>query len=168
MLVLEAHDAPTPVATVLLELIIEVDLDGRNETGELRLIFGLDVNKSQCRGRFLVHNHTKPRLALDDRVGRTGLTAKGREIEDELDRIDIIGDNNQASFLVLDQSDDVVQAVLDNDGFLGSHLLAGDLGLGGVNQTTFLLDLGLGPVLIGQFKELRGQVLIEDLGELVD
>jgi len=168
VLVLEAHDASTPVATVLLELIVEVDLDGRNEIGELRLVFGLDVNKSQCRGCFLVHNRTKARLAIDDRVGRTGLAAKGREVEDELDGVDIVGDNNQASFLVLDQSDDVVQPILDNYGFLGSHFLAEGLGLGGGNQTSFLLDLGLGAVLVGQFEELRGQVLIEDVGELVD
>lgn len=168
MLVLETHDASTPLATVLLEFIVEVDLDGRDEIGELRLVFRLDVNESQCSGRLLVHNHTKTRLALDDRIGRTGLTAESREVENELDGVDIVGDDHQGSFFVLNQSDNVVQAVLDDDGFFSSHLFAGDLGLGSGKQTSFLLDLGLGAVLVGQLEELRGQVLIEDLGELAD
>jgi len=80
VLVLETHDASTPLTTMLLKLIVEINLDGRDQIGELRLVFGLDVNQSQCCGRLLVHNTTKASLAFDDRIGRTGLTAEGWEI----------------------------------------------------------------------------------------
>lgn len=41
------------------------------------------------------------------------LAAEGREEDDELDRVDVVGDGDERRLLVLDQADDVVQAVLD-------------------------------------------------------
>lgn len=109
-------------------------------------------------------------LALDDGVGDTHLAAEGREEDDELNGVDIVGDEDESGLLVLDQADDVVEAVLDDVGLLADVLLLLALLDGGglLEETLLLLDLGLGAVLVEQLEGLSGGVLVQDLLELGD
>ena len=58
-------------------------------------------------------------LALDNGIGDTHLAAESGEEDNELDGVNIVGDNNKGSLLGLDEGNAVVQAVLDKEGLLG-------------------------------------------------
>lgn len=107
-------------------------------------------------------------LALDNGVGNTHLLAKRGEENNELDGVDIVGDQDERSLLVLNQADDVVETVLDGVGLLGDILLLLALLDGGglLEETLLLLDLGLGAVLVEELESLGGGVAVEDVLEL--
>lgn len=109
-------------------------------------------------------------LALHDGEGDTHLAAESRQEDDELNGVDIVGDQDQGGLLVLNQADDVVQTVLDGVGLLGDILLLLALLDGGglLQQTLLLLDLGLRAVLVEELESLGGGVLVEDVLELGD
>jgi len=107
-------------------------------------------------------------LALDDGIGDTHLAAEGGEEDDELNRVDIVGDKDERSLLVLDKANNVVETVLDSVRLLGNVLLLLALLDGGglLEETLLLLDLGLRAVLVEELESLGGGVLVEDLLEL--
>lgn len=91
------------------------------------------------------------------------------EENDELDGVNVGGDDDELSLLGLDKGDDVVEAVLDEEGLLGV-LGGGVLGLvlGLSLETSLLLLLGLRLVLVHESEELSGGVLVKNVGELSD
>jgi len=167
---LGAADTTTPVARRLGVLVRVVGLDGRDELGELGLVLGADVAKGEDRRGLAADNGTEAGLALDDDVGDAHLLAEGREEDDELDRVNVVGNDDEVGLLGLDERHDVVEARLDEVGLLGlvEVLLAGSevsrLGL----EARLLLLLGLALVLVGEAEQLRGSVLVEDVRELGD
>lgn len=106
----------------------------------------------------------------EKRTGDAHLLAEGREEDDELDRVNVVGNDDEVGLLGLDERHDVVEARLDEVGLLGlvEVLLAGSevsrLGL----EARLLLLLGLALVLVGEAEQLRGSVLVEDVRELGD
>lgn len=107
-------------------------------------------------------------LALDDGVRDTHLLAERGQEDDELDGVDIVGDEDERSLLVLNQTNDVVETVLDGVGLLGDILLLLALLDGGglLQETLLLLDLSLRAVLVEELESLGGGVLVEDVLEL--
>ena len=107
-------------------------------------------------------------LALDNGVGDTHLLAEGRKEDDELNGVNIVGDQDKRSLLVLDETNDVVQTVLDGVGLLADILLLLALldGSSLLEETLLLLGLGLGAVLVEELESLGGGVLVEDVLEL--
>lgn len=118
----------------------------------------------------LVNDGTQTGLALDDGVRNAHLAAKRGQEDDELNGVDIVGNQDQRSLLVLDQTNDVVQTVLDSVGLLGDILLLLALfDCGGLLQKTLLLlDLGLRAVLVEELEGLGGGVLVQNMLELGD
>lgn len=112
----------------------------------------------------------EPGLALDDRVWDAHLAAERRQEDDKLDRVNVVGDQDQRSLLVLNEADNVVQAVLGGVGLLADILLLLALLDGGglLEETLLLLGLGLGAVLVEELEGLGSGVLVEDLLELGD
>lgn len=115
-------------------------------------------------------NGTETGLALDDGVGDTHLAAKSGQEDDQLNGVDIVGDEDEGSLLVLNQADDVVETVLDGVGLLGDILLLLALLDGGglLEETLLLLGLGLRAVLVEELEGLGGGVLVENVLELGD
>ena len=115
-------------------------------------------------------NGSETGLALDDGVGNTHLAAESREEDDELNRVDIVGDQDERGLLVLNQANNVVETVLDNVGLLADILLLLALLDGGslLEETLLLLGLGLGAVLVEELESLGGGVLVKNLLELGD
>jgi hypothetical protein len=74
--------------------------------------------KGNNSGSFLVHSSIKTGLAFHDNVRDTHLAAEGGKKDDELNSVDIVGNDNNSCFLGLDESYDVVQAVLDETGLI--------------------------------------------------
>lgn len=115
---LGAHDTTAPVATALLVLAGVTVIDGRDQLAELRLVLALDFGERNDGGGLLVHHRAQARLALDDRIGHAHLAAQCGQEHNQLDRVNVVGDQDQRGFLVLDQADNVVETVFHNIGFL--------------------------------------------------
>ena len=65
-----------------------------------------------------MNNSAKAGLAFDDDVGNTHLSAEGREIDNQLDWVYIVGNDNQGGLLGLDEGDGVIEAVFDEERLL--------------------------------------------------
>lgn len=116
----------------------------------------------------LVDNSAQTSLALHNSVGDTHLLAQRGKEDDELNRLDVVGDEDEGSLLVLNQANDVVETVLDGVGLLGDILLLLALLDGGslLEETLLLLGLGLRSVLVEELESLGGGVAVEDVLEL--
>lgn len=166
---LVATDTSTPLATVLVELVGEVSLGGADEGSELSLVLAVDLLESDNSGSLLVDDRAETSLALDNDVRDTHLPAESRKEDDELDGVDIVGDDDKGSLLGLNESDDVVETVLGEERLFGVGLgLALSGGSSGLGKTGLLLLLGLGAVLVQKLEQLGRGVLVESVGELGD
>jgi len=118
----------------------------------------------------LVHNSPETGLALDDGVRDTHLPAQSWEEDDKLDRVDIVRDEDECGLLGLDESDNVVEAVLHGVWLLADVLLLFALSNTGslLVQTLLLVGLGLGSVLVEELEDLCGGVAVKGLRELGD
>jgi hypothetical protein len=117
-----------------------------------------------------VDDSSETGLALDDGIRDTHLAAESGKKDDQLDGVDIVGDEDERSLLVLNQANNVVETVLDNVGLLGNVLLLLALLDGGglLEETLLLLGLGLRAVLVEELEGLGSGVLVENLLELGD
>jgi len=115
-----------------------------------------------------VDDRSETGLALDNGVGDTHLLAKGRKEDNELNGLDVVGDKDERSLLVLNQADNVVETVLDGVGLLGDILLLLALLDGGslLEETLLLLGLGLRSVLVEELESLGSSVAVENVLEL--
>ena len=107
-------------------------------------------------------------LALDDAIGHILLAAKRGQPADELNGIDIMGDDNQLGGLVFYQSCDVIQAVLEYHRLLGFCLLSRFLLLSHLHETVLLGLACFWHVLLAQLEHMSCLVLVNSAVELVD
>ena len=116
----------------------------------------------------LVYHCSETGLALDNGVWHTHLLAERWQEDNELDRVDVVGDEDKRSLLVLDETNNVVETVLDSVGLLADVLLLLTLLDGGslLEQTLLLLSLGLRAVLVQELECLGGGVLVQNVLEL--
>ena len=96
----------------------QVGLGGRDEGRELALVLGADVLEGDDGGGLLVDDRAEASLALDDDVRDAHLAAERGEEDDELDGVDIVGDDDERRLLGLDKGDGVVETVLDKQRLL--------------------------------------------------
>ena len=87
------------------------------------MVLALDILNGQDGGSLLVDNSAESGLTLDDDVGYTHLPAEGREIDDQLDWVYIVGNDYQGGLLGLDKGNGMIEAVLDEEGLLRVLLL---------------------------------------------
>lgn len=116
----------------------------------------------------LVDDRAETGLALDNGVRDTHLLAERGKEDDELNGLDIVGDEDERSLLVLNQANNVVETVLDSVGLLADILLLLALLDGGslLEETLLLLGLGLRSVLVEELESLGSGVAVEDVLEL--
>jgi hypothetical protein len=154
---LGTHDTASPVASSILVVGLEVAVvDSGDELGELSLVLGADLGKGEDSGGLLVDDGSETGLALDDDVGDTHLAAEGGEEDNQLNGVNIVGDQDEGSLLVLNKADNVVQTELGGVGLLADILLLLALGDGGslLGKTLLLLGLGLRAVLVEELESL--------------
>lgn len=165
---LSAENTSAPLSSGLVVLLVEVGLDGGDEGGKSSLVLGLDLGDGNDSGGLLVDKSTESGLALDNGVRNAHLSAQSGEEDNELDGVDVVGNEDQVGLLVLNQRHNVVETVLDNVGLLGNVLLvlAGSNGLGLLGESLLLLLLSLGSVLVEELEGLGGGVLVQGVGEL--
>lgn len=159
------------MAAVLLVLVGKVGLGGGDKSGEFLAVLAANILEGQNSSGLLMDDGAEASLGLDDNIRHTHLAAESREEDDELNRVDIVGNDNEVRLLGLDEGDGVVEPVLDVHRLLGV-LVLGLLGLGGglgssINAGLLLL-LGLGAVLVQKLEQLGRRVLVKGVVELSD
>lgn len=129
---------------------VQVGLRSGDDVRQFAIVLLLHILESKDSGGLLVHNAAETGLALHNDVGDTHLAAESGEEDDELNGVDIIGDDNERCLLCLNEGDDMVKTVLDEERLLGRVGLVLRLTLssrsGGRSETVMLLLLGLGAV----------------------
>jgi len=117
-----------------------------------------------------VDDRSESGLALDDGVWHTHLLAESGKEDNKLDWVDVVGDQDERSLLVLDQANNVVETVLDSVRLLADILLLLALGDGGglLGQTLLLVGLGLRAVLVEELEGLGSGVAVKGDLELGD
>jgi hypothetical protein len=111
---------------------------------------------------------TKTGLTLDNHVRDIHLAAQGGKPDNELDRVNVVGDDDETSTLLLNKLGHVVETVLEDLGLGGCNLLTSSLGGGGSLKTGSLLLGTLGTVRGEEAEEVGSLVLVKSLSELVD
>jgi len=103
-----------------------------------------------------VNNGAEPGLALYNGVRHAHLAAESREEDNQLNRVDVVGDEDERRLLVLNEADNVVQTELSSIWLLRDILLLLALGDSGglLGQTLLLLSLGLRSVLVEKLESL--------------
>jgi len=159
-------EAATPLTTLILVLVREVGLCSTDDGGQLALVLTLDVLNGQGSSSLLVDNGAEAGLALDNEVGDTHLSAEGWKVDNQLNWVNIVSNDDQGGLLGLDEGNSVVETVLDEEGLF--RFLCFSVGgfLCGSSETSLLLLLGLGSVLVKQLEKLSGGVLVQGVGEL--
>lgn len=164
------HNTTTPVTSVLLVLVRVALLDGLDKLGKLGLVLRSDLSDGKDSSSLLVDDSAETSLALDYSVWDTHLAAKSWKEDNQLNGVNIVGDENQRSLLVLDQTNNVVETVLDGVWLLADILLLLTLLDGGslLQQTLLLLGLALWAVLVEELEGLGSRVAVKDVLELGD
>ena len=148
---------------------IQVSLGCRDESAELLLVLRTDVLDRKDSCSLLVHDSAEASLVLHNNVGDTHLTAESRDENDKFNRVNVISDDNEAGLLSLNESNTVVQTVLDEERrLLGLLLFVFRSRLRFSLKTGLLLLLALRAILVQELKELCCGVLVEGVGELGD
>lgn len=120
------------------------------------------------RTYLLVDNSSETSLALDDGVRDTHLAAESGKEDNQLNGVDVVGDEDKRSLLVLNQANDVVKTVLDIVRLLADVLLLLALSNSGslLVKTLLLLGLGLRAVFVEELEGLGSSVTVEGVLEL--
>ena len=117
------------MAKTIRDRYIQVSLGGGDEGSQLALILAVDILEGDDSGGLLVDDGTETGLALDDDVGDTHLAAESGEEDNELDGVNVVGDDDKGSLLGLNKGNAVVETVLDEEGLLGVLLPERQLGI---------------------------------------
>jgi len=164
-----AVDSASPVATDLLETIVEVVSGGFDDFAQRTLVLRIDIGEGEGGASLPPDDPAEARFAFDDAIRDAHLAAEGWKMHHQLDRVHVVGDHHQLSRLLLDQSGHRVEALSDNGGpFAGGVLFAVHLLLG-FGQESLLLGLSaFGAVLVQKLHHLSGGGAIQGHRELVN
>lgn len=115
-------------------------------------------------------NSSQTSLALDNGVGDTHLAAESGKEDNQLNGINVVGDEDERGLLVLNETNNVVETVLDVVRLFADVLLLLALGDGGglTLETLLLLGLSLRTVLVEELEGLGSGVAVQGALELSD
>jgi len=98
---------------------IQVGLGSADKGGKFTLVLALDLLDSKNSGSLLVDYCAETSLALNNDVGDTHLAAESGKEDDELNRVNIVGNDDEGGLLGFNESNNVVKTVLDEQRLLG-------------------------------------------------
>ncbi len=141
----------------LVVSLVEVGLANLDQLAQRGLVLRVDAGQSHGGQRLATDDLSQTRLALDNTVRDAHLLAQGWQVDDDLDRVHVVGDHDQLGLLLLDKRDNGVDAGAHGEWSLGWRIwLAGSsLSSSGHEAGTTVL-LGLWTVLVQELEQLRG------------
>jgi hypothetical protein len=142
-----SQETTTPFSSQI-SIFIELSLEGLNQVIEFSLILLSDTSQSDTTGSLLANQFSESCLTSDEAERNFLLSAELRKPDDGFNGINIISNDDKSSFLILNETSNIVQAVLDSNRGLGvSSGLVFSLELGSFQSSFSLLLLGLRLVL---------------------
>lgn len=162
MLVLDTHDTTTPGAAELLILVVafhELLAQGLQVSNVLLV----DISESNTSSILHVAELAEVSLTTDEAERNFLSTAESGQVDDSLNGVNVVGNNNNLSLVLLNEGGDVVKTEFDEKR-LGGLLVV--LLLSGFLKTLLLVSLALSGVLGEQFEELVALVLLKSVVEL--
>merc|ERR1712038_1036874 len=96
---LDTINLTTPCAATLVILVVEVGGCRPGDLGELSLVLAPDLSQGNNSGLLLVYNGAEAGTALDNDVRDTHLDAERGEEDDELEGVDIVGNDDELGLL---------------------------------------------------------------------
>jgi hypothetical protein len=162
---LQTHLTTAPTTRdVVIELFLEVGL----ELSTLDVVLSVVVGESDNSAVLLVHKSSKTSLALNNAKRDIHLTAKSREPDNQLNRVNIMSDANHGGLLLLNECGDMLQAVLEGGGRgTGRGVLTVGSSGGSLLQSLNLGLLSLRLVLDKKLEKFGSLVLVESGGKLL-
>jgi hypothetical protein len=152
VLVLDSHDTTTPGLAELV-VVVELGLEVLAELFDIGEVFGVHSGESDAGGGLAVNELSEGSLSADEAEGDALLAAESWEMDDNLNWVNVVGDDNELGAALLNKSGDVVETELE---VLWSGRLLGATGLSFLLETLFLFLAGFWHVLSQQFKKLGG------------
>ena len=149
---------------------VEAGLDGLGEASEFSFVFGVDGLEGAAGEGLLTDELTEAGLILNDGVGDLLGAAEGGHPHDELDGVDVGGDDDEAGGATFDGAGDLLDTGGEGEGSLGGDVLAlgGGAGLSEGGEA-FLAGLDtFGLVLSEELEEVGAGGAVEGGAELVD
>src|SRR5271154_3273565 len=116
-----------------------------------------------------MNNSSKTGLALDNTIRNTSLLAKMRKINNQLNWVNIMRNNNQLSLLLLNQSNTMIQSLLDKDRFLPNLLILVTTlcnSLCFLDKSCSFLLRSFRTIFVEEFEDLGSVVLVEGVAKL--
>jgi len=159
----------TPVLSDLLGTLVVVGLDGLYEFRKVVFVLVFDFSESNGGAHFSADELSETGTTLDDAVWDVHLSAESWQVDNDLDGVDIVGDDDELSLLLLNEVDDLVDAGSEAGRSLGGGVwLASGACLGSGHQSCLFLGLALWGVFLGELEQLSGGLLVKGLVKLVD
>jgi len=156
---LVAQASAAPVLPDLVGTLVVVGGHGLGQLVQGATVSRLNTSDGHAGGGLPASDATQPRLVLDNAVGHAHLTAQGGQEQNKLQRIDVIGNDDELGFLLLHEGGHGVDAVTNHRGPLGrSILLSLSLGDSASPQPLLLGLLVLRTILVQQLEQLGGFV----------
>jgi len=165
VLILDTHDTTAPLSGKV-GVVVELGLEHGGHLFQVNDILAADISDSDAGSRLEVDELSKVGLATDEAEGDTLLAAESGKMDDELDGVDVVGNDDKLGLVLLNESGHMVETKLEVHGLLTLGATFASLGL--ASHSCGLLSAGLRHVLGHQFNELGRLVLLDSLAELVD
>ena len=143
MHVLDAHNTTTPVSTELV-VVVELFTEARRKSLQVLEIFFVDFSKSNSGSSLQVDELAKVGLAANEAERNILTSAEGGQVDNGLNRVDVVSDHNKLGFVFLNKSSHVVKTKLDVNWFGG---FTGTTSLSSFLKAELLFLLGLWLVL---------------------
>jgi hypothetical protein len=132
------------------------------------LLLRLDISDGQSSGSLLVHDVTETGLTLDNAVRNIHAAAQSWEPDDELDWVDIVGDDHKLGLAGLNKVGNMVDTELDETWLLSSLDVTLGLAISLLLQTKTLLGVRLWAQMSKETEHIAGLVLLKSTVELLD
>ena len=151
MLVLDTHDTTAPLSGQV-GVVVELSLEHGGHLFEVNDILAADISDSDAGSRLEVDELSKVGLATDEAEGDTLLAAESGKMDNELDGVDVVGNDDKLGLVLLNECGNVVKTKLEVHGLLTLGATFASFGL--ASHSRGLLSAGLRLVLGHQFNEL--------------
>ena len=110
-LTLESTFESTPVLFQLF-VVVEVSSEGRGQVVELTFVFLAHFSQGDSSGVFLVNKLAEGSFSLDKAVRDVHLFTELGQPNNELNRLDVVGNDDQLSLLILNEFGHMVETEL--------------------------------------------------------
>ena len=115
VLVLDTHDVTTPMFAEV-RVLVEVSSEGLAEVLQVSEVLGVDSGEGDAGSILLVDELSKIGFAADKGERNVLSSAKRWEMDNELNWINIVGDNDELGFAFFNEGGHVVETKLDVNG----------------------------------------------------